>query len=95
MTQLALSYPSAVASRRSGLRAARQTAPTLRERYTALLRERGALSDHEAAALLGKLSTTIGARRIELMDADPGCIEPAGRLMGPGGVSRTAWRWMR
>lgn len=93
MQQLTMQYPSAVVSRRSGLRRARQIGETLRERYVALLRERGPLSDHDAAAVLGVLSTTVGARRKELMDAQPGCIEAIGRVRQAYGVSRTAWRW--
>lgn len=95
MQQLTMQYPSAVVSRRSGLRRAREVGQTLRERYRALLRERGPMSDHDAAAVLGVLSTTVGARRIELMAADPGCIESAGRQSQPYGVSRTCWRWAR
>lgn len=95
MQQLTMQYPSAVVSRRSGLRRAREVGQTLRERYAALLRERGPLSDHDAAAVLGVLSTTVGARRLELMAADPGCIESAGRAPQPYGVSRTTWRWAR
>ena len=37
MTQMVMVYPAAVVSRRSGLRRARQTGETLRERYLALL----------------------------------------------------------
>lgn len=93
--QLTFQTPSAVVSRRSGLRRARQVGETLRERYVALLQKRGPLSDHDAAAALGVLSTTVGARRIELMAADPGCIESAGRASRPYGVSRTCWRWVK
>lgn len=96
MTQLTMQYPTAASARLSGLRSARRTGQTLREQYAALLRERGPLSDHEAGAILGKLSTTIGARRLELMAADPGCIEPVGRVaVDGGGTSRTSWRWTR
>ena len=94
MQQLVMQYPSAVVSRRSGLRRARQMGETLRERYATLLRDRGPLSDHEAAAVLGVLSTTVGARRLELMAAAPGCIESVGRKPQPNGVSRTSWRWV-
>lgn len=93
MQQLTMQYPSAVVSRRSGLRRARQVGETLRDRYKALLQASGPLSDHEAAAVLNVLSTTVGARRKELMDAIPGCIEAVGRMAQPHGVSRTRWRW--
>jgi hypothetical protein len=92
--QLTMQYPAAVRSRRSGLRRARRVGETLRERYAQLLRDRGPLSDHDAAAALGVLSTTVGARRSELMAARPGCIESAGRQAQPYGVSRTVWRWV-
>lgn len=92
--QLTMQYPAAASARLSGLRSARRTGQTLRERYKSLLRERGPFSDHEAGSLLGKLSTTIGARRLELMAADPGCIEPVGRVV-VGDRSRAVWRWAR
>ena len=94
MQQLTMQDPSAAVSRRSGLRRARQVGETLRERYVALLRERGPLSDHDAADALGVLSTTVGARRLELMAAMPGCIESVGRQPQAHGVSRTVWRWV-
>lgn len=96
MTQLTMTYPSAVESRRSGLRRARQTGETLRERYLALLEAHPeGLTDHDAAARLGVLSTTAGARRLELMAARPGLIEACGRVAQPNTVSRTRWRVAR
>ena len=95
MQQLTMQSPSAVVRRRSGRRRARQAGQTPRERARALLQARGPLSDHDAAAVLGVLSTTVGARRLELMAADPGCIESAGRVPQPYGVSRTCWRWAK
>jgi hypothetical protein len=96
MTQLSMTYPSAVVSRRSGLRRARQTGATLRDLYLALLEAHPqGLTDHEAAALLGVLSTTAGARRGELMAARPGLIEACGRVAQPHMVSRTVWRLAR
>lgn len=96
MTQLTMQYPAAVEARRSGLRRARQTGETLRERYLALLEAHpDGLTDHDAAARLGVLSTTAGARRLELMAARPGLIETAGRVAQPHTVSRTVWRLAR
>lgn len=88
-----LMAPSAIEARRDGHRVVRARGVTLRDRYVALLRANGPLSDHEAGALLGVLSTTAGARRLELMAADPGCIEAVGRVASAGGASRTRWRW--
>lgn len=89
----------AAIARRSGRRRAAERGATLRDRYRALLMAEGPLTDHAAAARLGVLSTTVGARRIEWMTEVPGCIESAGRervAFSQGrGVSRTTWRWAR
>lgn len=88
------SSPSAVQARRSGHRVGQRMGETLRARYVAFLQAHGPCSDHEAAAVLGVLSTTVGARRKELMDADPTCIEAVGRVKA-GAASRTRWRWAK
>jgi hypothetical protein len=98
MNQLSMTYPSAVVSRRSGLRRARHAGETLRERYLALLAKYpDGLTDQDAASLLGPhmLSTTVGARRKELMTAQPGLIESCGRVTQPNTVSRTKWKLSR
>ena len=97
MTQLGLTFtaPSAVQARRSGHRIGREKGPTLRALYVALLKaDPEGLTDHQAALVLGVLSTTVGARRKELMDADPTCIESVGRVR-VGAASRTRWRWAK
>ncbi len=98
MTQLSMTYPAAVVARRSGLRRARKSGETLRARYLALLeRYPDGLTDQDAALLLGPqmLSTTVGARRGELMASRPGLIEAAGRVAQPNTVSRTVWKIAR
>lgn len=82
--------PSAIEARRDGHRVGRAVGTTLRDRYVALLRANGPLTDHEAGAALGALSTTVGARRMELMDARPGCIVAVGRVK-VGRASRVRW----
>lgn len=89
--------PLAIQARRSGLAEGRRLGATLRERYVDLLKAHGPLTDHEAGALLGALSTTVGARRKELMAALPSCIEAVERVVVPAAsrASRTRWRWAR
>lgn len=97
MTQPSLdalfTVPSAVQARRYGHRIGREKGPTLRALYVALLKaDPEGLTDHQAALVLGVLSTTVGARRKELMHADPTCIEAVGRVKA-GAASRTRWKW--
>lgn len=92
--QLVMMFPSAIEARRSGLRVGRRLGETLREKYLAVLRANPAgVTDHQAAALLGVLSTTVGARRQELIEADPEhpCIVAVGRVR-VGDRSRAVWR---
>jgi hypothetical protein len=86
-------------ARTSGRHRAGEIGGTLRDRYRELLIAEGPLTDHAAAARMGVLSTTVGARRLELMEELPGCIEAVGRermVFAQGrAVSRTTWRWAR
>jgi hypothetical protein len=95
MTQPSLDWtindPSAVEARRSGHAEGRRRGPTLRARYLALLEATPlGLTDHQAGMVLDALSTTIGARRMEIMDAEPGRIVSKGRVVA-GRTSRTIW----
>lgn len=95
MTQPSLdalfSAPSAVQARRSGHRVGLAQAPTLQARYKALLASFPCgLTDHAAAAHLGVLSTTVGARRIELIESGVPIVA-VGRVKA-GRASRCVWR---
>jgi len=89
--------PSAIASRRSGLRAARQKATPQMAEYRALLML-GPLTDQGAAQKLGWPLATICGRRNDWLDMQPGCIGARGRVSvtHPDGrkSSRTLWTWV-
>lgn len=89
--------PSAIESRRSGLRAARQKATPQMAEYRALLESVDVLTDQEAAKRLGWPLSTVCGRRNDWLDARPGCIGARGRVSvtHPDGrkSSRTLWTW--
>jgi hypothetical protein len=88
--------PSAIQSRRSGVRAARAKATPQMVEYRALL-ERAPITDQEAARALGWYVSTVNARRGDWLEALPGCIGARGRVSvtHPNGrkSSRTLWVW--
>lgn len=89
--------PSAVQSRRSGLRAARQKATPQMAEYRALLIERGPLTDQDASTALGWPIATTNGRRGDWLARHPGSICASGRVSvtHPDGrkTSRTLWTW--
>lgn len=92
-----LMSPVVRAARKSGLRVARAKAPTQMLEYRDCLKQNGPATDHEMARDLGWPIATVNARRADLNNHQPGCVEALGRVIvtHPDGKrsSRTLWRW--
>lgn len=90
--------PSAIESRRSGLRASRQKGTPQMLEYRALLLAVGPLTDQDASLALGWPIATTNARRGDWLARNPGSIGARGRVQvtHPDGQksSRTLWAWV-